>query len=116
MSLQNGTSTASPAKAADQSISAAGEKTLEGWRLEIDALDAELLRLLNRRSAIACEIARVKAVSGIPAYDARREAQVLEKVTAQNTGPFDDESVRAIFHSVIHETRCLGTKRMEENK
>jgi chorismate mutase-like protein len=89
-------------------------KTLERWREEIDALDAELLRLLNRRAAIACEIARVKAASGIPAYDAQREAQVLERVAAGNPGPFEDESVQAIFRSVIHETRRLGTKKMQE--
>jgi chorismate mutase-like protein len=91
------------------------EKTLEGWREGIDALDAELLRLLNRRAAIACEIARIKAASGIPAYDARREEQVLERVAAQNAGPFSDESVRAIFRGIIHETRRLGTQRMEES-
>ncbi|HET9839471.1 MAG TPA: chorismate mutase [Candidatus Angelobacter sp.] len=93
-----------------------GKKTLGEWRQEIDALDSELLRLLNRRAAIACEIATVKVASGMPAYDPGREAQVLERIAAQNEGPFEDESVRAIFHSVVHETRCLGTKRMEEQK
>ena len=92
----------------------AGKKTVGAWRQEIDALDTELLRLLNRRAAIACEIAAVKVVSGMPAYDPGREAQVLERVTAQNAGPFDDESVRAIFHSIIHETRTLGTRKMQE--
>ncbi len=40
------------------------EKTLTGWRQEIDALDAELLRMLNQRAAIACEIAAIKMASG----------------------------------------------------
>jgi chorismate mutase len=90
------------------------EKTLEDWRQEIDALDAELLRLLNRRAAIACEIAAIKVASGLPAYDARRESQVLARVTAKNGGPFGSESVAAIFRSIIHETRRLGTERMEK--
>ena len=98
MGLQNGT----------------GKKTLGDWRQEIDALDAELLRLLNQRAEIACEIAAVKVAAGLPAYDPGRELQVLERITAQNGGPFEDESVRAIFHSIVHETRCLGTKRMEQ--
>jgi chorismate mutase len=93
-----------------------GHKTLDDWRREIDALDAELLRLLNRRAAIACEIAQVKVTSGIPAYDPGREARVLERITAQNAGPFEDESVRAIFHSIIHETRTLGTRKMQEQR
>jgi chorismate mutase-like protein len=88
-------------------------KSLEDWRREIDALDAELLRLLNRRAAIACEIAGVKVACGIPAHDPEREAQVLKTLAARNDGPFDDESVQAIFRSVIHETRRLGTERMK---
>ena len=100
MGLQNGT----------------GGKSLGEWRQEIDALDLELLRLLNRRAAIACEIAAVKVATGVPAYDPSREAQVLERITAHNGGPFEDESVRAIFHSIIHETRTLGTRRMQERE
>jgi len=48
---------------ADQQT-ANGDKTLNDWRREIDALDVELLRLLNRRAAIACEIAAIKVASG----------------------------------------------------
>ena len=90
------------------------EKTLAGWRQEIDALDTELLRMLNQRAAIACEIAVIKVASGLPAYDPGREAQVLDRIAAQNSGPLDDESVVAIFSSIIHETRRLGTQRMEK--
>ncbi len=90
-----------------------GEKTLADWRKEIDALDTELLRLLNRRAAIAGEIAVIKVAKGLPAYDAKREEQVLERVLEKNAGPFDDESVRAIFRSIIHETRRLGMERMQ---
>ncbi|HKD81399.1 MAG TPA: chorismate mutase [Candidatus Angelobacter sp.] len=89
------------------------EKTLADWRQEIDTLDTELLRLLNRRAAIAGEIALIKVAMGLPAYDAKREEQVLERVAAKNNGPFDHESVRAIFRAIIHETRRLGTERMQ---
>ena len=88
-------------------------KTLGDWRQEIDALDVELLRLLNQRAAIAGEIAAIKVALGLPAYDAKREEQVLERVVAKNGGPFGDESVRAIFRGIIHETRRLGTQMMQ---
>ena len=91
-----------------------GEKTLEHWRQQIDALDTELVRLLNQRAAIACEIALVKVASGLPAYDGKREDQVLARVAEKNTGPLDQQSVTAIFHSIIEETRRLGTERMQE--
>jgi chorismate mutase / prephenate dehydratase len=91
-----------------------GEKTLEHWRQQIDALDTELVRLLNQRAAIACEIARVKVASALPAYDGKREDQVLARVAEKNAGPLDEKSVTAIFRSIIEETRRLGTKRMQE--
>ena len=90
------------------------EKSLAGWRQEIDALDAELLRMINQRAAIACEIAVIKVASGLPAYDPGREEQVLARIAAKNSGPLDDQSVVAIFSSIIHETRRLGTQRMQE--
>src|SRR5690242_21836251 len=90
------------------------DKTLDDWRRQIDALDSELLRLLNQRAAIACEIALVKVAAGLPAYDGNRERQVLARVTEQNTGPLDQQSVTDIFASIIRETRRLGTQRMEE--
>ena len=91
-----------------------GEKTLDDWRRQIDALDAELLRLLNQRAAIACEIAAIKVASGLPAYDGNREHQVLARVAEKNTGPLDQQSVTDIFAGIIRETRRLGTQRMQE--
>src|SRR5262245_26267811 len=90
------------------------EKTLEDWRQEIDALDIELLRLLNRRAAIAGAIAVVKVAAGLPAYDPKREEQVLERIKKKNAGPFEDASLVAIFRSIISETRRLGTERMRQ--
>jgi chorismate mutase-like protein len=92
----------------------AAEKTLDDWRQQIDALDAELLRLLNQRAAIACEIAVIKVASGLPAYDGKREDRVLARMAEKNLGPLDQQSITAIFHSIIAETRRLGTQRMQE--
>ncbi|MCU1244080.1 MAG: chorismate mutase [Candidatus Acidoferrum typicum] len=88
--------------------------TLDEWRRQIDALDTELLRLLNQRAAIACEIASIKVTSGLPAYDGNRERQVLARVVEKNTGPLDQQSITDIFAGIIRETRRLGTQRMQE--
>jgi chorismate mutase len=90
-----------------------GENALDDWRRQIDALDTELLRLLNQRAAIACEIASIKVASGLPAYDGNRERQVLARVLEKNAGPLDEQSVTDIFSGIIRETRRLGTERMQ---
>jgi chorismate mutase-like protein len=89
-------------------------KSLEAWREEIDLLDAELLRLLNQRAAVACRIGAVKVTASLPAYDGRRERQVLARVRAENPGPFPSESVARIFRRIIVETRKIGKQAMQQ--
>jgi len=92
------------------------EKSLEDWRAEIDQLDNELLRLLNRRARIACALGAVKIAAGLPAYDSRRERQVLARMCAANQGPFEKESVTRIFRRIILETRRIGTWSMRQQR
>ena len=91
-------------------------RSLEDWRAEIDQLDGELLRLLNRRARIACALGQVKIAEGLPAYDSRRERQVLARVCAANPGPFEKESVTRIFRRIILETRRIGTLSMRQQR
>ena len=89
-----------------------GAGRLKKWRREIDGIDRELLRLFNRRAQIACELGAVKITCGLPAYDGRRERQVLARMRAVNRGPLSGESVDRIFRRVILETRRIGIESM----
>lgn len=91
-------------------------KALGKWRTEIDRLDAELIRLLNRRARIACELGVIKVAAGLPAYDARREQQVLARIRAQNSGPLEDDSISRIFRRIILETRRIGKWSMQQER
>jgi chorismate mutase len=89
-------------------------KSLESWRREIDLLDNQLLRLLNQRARIACQLAVIKKASRLPAYDGRRERQLLARICAGNQGPLGRESVASIFRRIILETRRIGTQAMRQ--
>lgn len=52
---------------------------LSGWRMEIDDVDSNLIKLLARRNQIARKIARTKMTSGIAVFDAERETQVIRR-------------------------------------
>ena len=86
-------------------------KALVERRRAIDALDAELLRLLNQRARIASEVGRIKKACGLPIYDGLRERQVLERVSGKNRGPLETKSVLNIFRRIIRESRRLEGKR-----
>ena len=89
-------------------------KSLQDWRQEIDQLDNELLRLLNRRARIACELGLIKVANGLPAYDGRRERQVLALIREGNQGPLTADSVTSIFRRIILETRRIGIWSMRQ--
>jgi|SRR5919107_937543 chorismate mutase len=78
---------------------------IEDCREEIDRIDGELLRLLNRRARLALEVGELKARAGLPVKDEGREREVLHRSSAANAGPLADGSVARIFRRIIRESR-----------
>jgi chorismate mutase len=76
-------------------------------RKQIDAIDEQLVRLLNERSSCALAIGRMKEDAREPLYQPAREAQVLEHVRSVNGGPLDDAAMTRLFERVIDEARRL---------
>ncbi|MGH8704911.1 MAG: prephenate dehydratase, partial [Burkholderiales bacterium] len=74
-------------------------------REEIDALDDELLRLLNRRAAAARRIGTLK--DGAPAYRPERESEILRRVADANAGPLSAERAAAVFREIISACRAM---------
>ena len=78
---------------------------LKQHRDQIDAIDEQLLKLVNERAAHAREIGELKG--GGPIYRPEREAQVLRRLVDLNVGPLPAEAVTAIFRSVMSNCRAL---------
>jgi 3-deoxy-7-phosphoheptulonate synthase/chorismate mutase len=82
-------------------------------RERVDEVDRELIRALNERARIVQEIMALKAESGAPVYDPRREEEILQRVVEQNEGPIYDSSMRDIFGLILHRIRDLEIQRGE---
>jgi chorismate mutase len=80
---------------------------IEEWRRRIDAIDDQLVRLLNSRSACVVEIGRIKRALGVPVYSPERERALLERIVRENTGPLDRAAVQRLFERIIDESRRL---------
>ena len=78
---------------------------IDNPRAEIDTIDTELLRLLNRRAEIALKVGAFKKGDNASLCDHEREREVLTRLSRQNTGPLDEQSVNHIFQRIIDE--CL---------
>ena len=78
---------------------------IDKLRGEIDAVDDELLRLINRRAGLAQRIGALK--QGAPAYRPEREAQILGRVQKANPGPLPADRVASVFGEIISACRGL---------
>ncbi len=83
------------------------EKTIDRWRIRIDEIDLELVRLFNERTNCAIEIGHIKKRLGLEIYSPPREAQVIANVTNANHGPMDHEAIKRLFERVIDEARRI---------
>lgn len=73
-------------------------------RERIDALDSELLRLLNERARLAQAVGHIKNGQ---IYRAEREAQVLRRLIRENPGPLKAENVEHLFREIMSACRDL---------
>jgi len=78
---------------------------LKQFRDKIDAIDAQMLALVNARAALAREIGHLKDDGVI--YRPEREAQIIRRLQADNQGPLSPEAVSHIFRAVMSNCRAL---------
>ena len=80
---------------------------LDELRSRIDALDKDLVRLLNERTRIALDIGRIKQESGGEIYAPAREKAVFDRIRTANQGPLPAESLQAIYREVMSAALAL---------
>jgi len=78
-------------------------------RQQIDAVDRELLTLLNRRAALALAVGAIKKREGSVVFRPEREAQVIDGLKASNPGPLQTTSVAPIWREIMSACRALET-------
>jgi chorismate mutase/prephenate dehydratase len=77
------------------------DKQLDAFRAEIDALDSQIVKLLNQRATLVQQIGRRKATVGLPTYKPDREREVLNRVRQANQGPLAERTVIAIYRELM---------------
>lgn len=82
----------------------------------IDAIDLQILELLNQRTSIVEQIGYIKQESAMPIYEPRRETQVFHNVMSHNQGPLSPDSVKRVFERIIDEMRKIQRERMEAER
>ncbi len=75
--------------------------SLEDLRKKIDALDEQLVELINQRAQIVVEVGKLKAAGAAPIYAPDREKAVLDKIARNNKGPLPDKTLAAVWREIM---------------
>ena len=83
---------------------------LDDVRIKIDAIDRELLRLLNERAEQVHIVGQIKHAEGLEIYAPEREEKLLRKLVALNkeqNGTLPEKSIRAIYREIMSAALAL---------
>ncbi len=82
---------------------------LDLLRKEIDQIDSDLVKLLDRRAEIASEVGKSKATSGRATFDPGRAKAVILEAIKRSNGAFPTEGLRYVFQEMI--SACLNLQK-----
>ncbi len=80
---------------------------LPGLRSQIDAIDSQLIELLNKRADLVHEIGVIKRKDNSPIYVPEREEQLLRSLIRRSTGRLTPASIRAIYREIMSASLAL---------
>lgn len=83
---------------------------LKPLRDKIDAIDVQVIDLLNQRAKIAQDVGHVKVEKNLPVFRPEREAQILRGIAERNPGPMRTEDLQRIYREVMSACRALERK------
>ena len=82
--------------------------TLEEIRKQIDAVDGDLLRLLNARADLVHEVGVIKKREGLEIYAPEREEALLQSLAKRNAGGrLPEKSIRSIYREIMSAALAL---------
>lgn len=80
---------------------------LEDLRGNIDRIDDEILKLLNKRAENVIKIGRIKREKNVKLHTPERERQILERLSTENKGPFPNDALKTVYREIISASLSL---------
>lgn len=71
-------------------------------RERIDAIDCQLVALLNERAQCSLDIRALKPQARQGLYDPKREEEIFVNVAKCNGGPLYGDDLREIYEAILH--------------
>ncbi len=89
-------------------------RALTTSRQRIDAIDGQIVQLLNERARVVRDVGLIKKRYHAPASAPGREEQVLRRAASQAQAPLTPSAVEAIYRTILHEMSSMEAAEMEK--
>lgn len=76
-------------------------EAIEKHRHSIDAVDADIIRMLNERAELSLAIRALKPHAGMELYDPEREERIFERLGKLSEGPLRPDDIRVIYEAIL---------------
>jgi chorismate mutase len=83
------------------------KEKLSKYREEINEIDKNIVKFLNKRAEVVLKIKRLKEDKNVPLYDAKREEELFNNVVKYNKGPLYNDNIVQIFESILRNVQVL---------
>lgn len=80
---------------------------LRDLRAKIDEIDDKIIDLLNERAGIVIEVGNVKKAEKLDLHSPAREREIMDRLTARNTGPFPQDTLKAVYRQILSSSLSL---------
>jgi chorismate mutase/prephenate dehydratase len=71
-------------------------------RSSIDAVDCQIVKLLNERADLALAIRDLKPTVRWSLYDPKREEEIFSNLAKCNEGPLYGDNLKEIYEAILH--------------
>jgi chorismate mutase/prephenate dehydratase len=90
-------------------------QALQPSRRRINAIDDQIVQLLNQRAQVVREVGLIKKRLHAPASAPGREEQVLQRASGQARAPLSASAVEAIYKAILAEMSAMEQAEMEKS-
>lgn len=90
-------------------------RNLDDIRLDINAVDSEILELFTKRMALCKEVAAYKIANDLPVMQGNREQQVIDRIRAASPEGLADASA-VLFTEIMDISKCLQADEYTKDK
>lgn len=74
---------------------------LKTLRQQVDNLDSQIVKLLNKRASLTLKIGKLKAKDKTSIYVPDRETQVYERIVQLSKGPLPARALKAVYREIM---------------